>query len=250
MILEKIDAIIKYQDANIKREKIMEEYYNDETIKKTTEIQKERKELESIMSQCKALITASNENANPLDEQTLNDLKEDISSLEEVDLNKCEDLDLVEHNIKEIEKLEAQIKDYLTMINSANEEKKRNYKRFDEAKKRYVELDRLYQGEDGLKNKALAKKKETGSRLDEAQKEISEAGQALSPEMKTLYDEIKEKNISANPTKKRSILAKVFVPVLDGYCFCNMTLEQSELSKLNTEGYVKCSKCGRIVYKK
>ena len=78
MILENIDAIIKYQDANIKREKIMEEYYNDETIKKTTEIQKERKELESIMSQCKALITASNENANPLDEQTLNDLKEDI----------------------------------------------------------------------------------------------------------------------------------------------------------------------------
>ena len=43
MILENIDAIIKYQDANIKREKIMEEYYNDETIKKTTEIQKERK---------------------------------------------------------------------------------------------------------------------------------------------------------------------------------------------------------------
>ena len=39
MILENIDAIIKYQDANIKREKIMEEYYNDETIKKTTEIQ-------------------------------------------------------------------------------------------------------------------------------------------------------------------------------------------------------------------
>ena len=88
MILENIDAIIKYQDANIKREKIMEEYYNDEIIKKTTEIQKERKELESIMSQCKALITASNENANPLDEQTLNDLKEDIYSLEEVDLNK------------------------------------------------------------------------------------------------------------------------------------------------------------------
>ena len=175
-MLENIEDIIKYQDANINFEKIMDNYYNDEIIKKTTEIQTKRKKLESIITQANAMISASEENSMPINNQELNELGEDIFILSDLDLDSCKDIDHIKSNIESINKLESQINDYIKVIKKGMEEKKNNTKILEEAHKQYLELERIYQGENGYKVKALAKKKETGIELEKIKAEIKEGG--------------------------------------------------------------------------
>lgn len=72
----------------------------------------------------------------------------------------------------------------------------------------------------------------------------------LKTKLEQLEKEIEPKLISIYKEKRQDKMFPVFVPELDNSCVgCGMALPAALLAKLNSQGYLECENCHRIIYK-
>ncbi len=73
----------------------------------------------------------------------------------------------------------------------------------------------------------------------------------LKAQRKALEKDIEPALLEKYKTMKADNIFPVFVPLLDGKtCYgCRMELASSKLNKLNSDGYITCEHCGRLIYK-